>query len=184
MHFAICMRSHWHRMRNKMFEQLRKVKIRFEIGFCIKQNNLNKCILNGVSLTPPMNFACGVIDTACKIWHTMRPWQPLKGMSIKNIFITEMTYPTTRNVNFNGANNQNKFLCLRCQWHHKHKNRVSSKTSFVSYFVKYKTKQVSFFAKFRYIAKQAVSHISIFFKQNQTAHFACFVTNFFNFCHS
>jgi hypothetical protein len=65
-------------------------------------------------------------------------------------------------------------------------SRVSSETSFVSYFAKHETKQVSrfakqtcCFAKFRYEAKQAVSHVSLFFKRNETVRFACFVTNFF-----
>jgi hypothetical protein len=61
--------------------------------------------------------------------------------------------------------------------------RVSSETSFVSYFAKHETKQVSCFAKqtcrfakFRFEAKLAVSHVSLFFKRNETARFACFVT--------
>jgi hypothetical protein len=64
--------------------------------------------------------------------------------------------------------------------------RVSSETSFVSYFAKHETKQVSCFAqqtccfaKFRYEAKQAVLHFSLFFKRNETVRFACFVTIFF-----
>jgi hypothetical protein len=66
------------------------------------------------------------------------------------------------------------------------KYRVSSETSFVSYFAKHETKQVSCFAKqtscfakFRLEAKQAVSHVSLFFRRNETARFACFV-NFFS----
>jgi hypothetical protein len=64
--------------------------------------------------------------------------------------------------------------------------RVSSETSFVSYFAKHETKQVSCFAKqtgcfakFRLEAKQAVSHVSLFCKRNETACFACFVKYFF-----
>jgi hypothetical protein len=63
--------------------------------------------------------------------------------------------------------------------------RVSSETSFVSYFAKHETKQVSCFAKqtccfakFRFEAKQAVSHVLLFFKRNATARFACFVKKF------
>jgi hypothetical protein len=63
--------------------------------------------------------------------------------------------------------------------------RVSSETSFVSYFAKHKTKQVSCFtkqtscfAKFCYEAKQAVLHVSLFFKRNETSRFAC-LYNFF-----
>jgi hypothetical protein len=65
-------------------------------------------------------------------------------------------------------------------------NRVSSETSFVSYFAKHETKQVSCFAKqtscfakFCFEAKQAVSHVSLFLKQNETVRFACFVQVFF-----
>jgi hypothetical protein len=67
--------------------------------------------------------------------------------------------------------------------------RVSSETSFVSYFAKHETKQVSCFAKqtcrfakFRFEAKLAVSHVSLFFKRNETARFACFVTFFKKIC--
>jgi hypothetical protein len=63
--------------------------------------------------------------------------------------------------------------------------RVSSETSFVSYFAKHETKQVSCFAKqtccfakFRLETKQAVSYFSLFFKRNETACFSCFATNF------
>jgi hypothetical protein len=26
------------------------------------------------------------------------PWQPLKGISIKNIYVPELSYPTTKNI--------------------------------------------------------------------------------------
>jgi hypothetical protein len=61
-------------------------------------------------------------------------------------------------------------------------NRFSSETSFVSYFAKHETKQVSCsakqtcrFAKFCFEAKLAVSHVSLFFKRNETVRFAYFV---------
>jgi hypothetical protein len=41
-------------------------------------------------------------------------------------------------------------------------------------------KQTSCFAKFCFEAKQAVSHVSLFFKRNETARFACFVQFFSN----
>jgi hypothetical protein len=42
-------------------------------------------------------------------------------------------------------------------------SRVSSETSFVSYFAKHETKQTCCFVKFRLEAKQAVLHVSLFF---------------------
>jgi hypothetical protein len=66
--------------------------------------------------------ACGVIDTACTV-HAVsltqntkydiactideqfeRPWQPLKGISVKNINVPEFSYPTPKNIyKFKGA---------------------------------------------------------------------------------
>jgi hypothetical protein len=37
-------------------------------------------------------------------------------------------------------------------------------------------KQTCRFGNFCFVAKQAVSRVSLFFKRNETAHFACFVT--------
>jgi hypothetical protein len=50
--------------------------------------------------------AFGVIDTACTIDERFeRPWQPLKGISIKNIYVPELSYPTTKKIcKFKGAN--------------------------------------------------------------------------------
>jgi hypothetical protein len=62
------------------------------------------------------SYACGVIDTACPL-HTVsftphvqinqrfeRPWQPLKGISIKHIYVPELSYPTTKKIyKFKGA---------------------------------------------------------------------------------
>jgi hypothetical protein len=45
-----------------------------------------------------MHDACDVIETACKMDERFEgPWQPLKGISIKNIYIyvQELSYHTT-----------------------------------------------------------------------------------------
>jgi hypothetical protein len=43
--------------------------------------------------------ACGVNDTACTIDERFeRPWQPLKGISIKNIYFPELSYPNTTKI--------------------------------------------------------------------------------------
>jgi hypothetical protein len=48
--------------------------------------------MHAVSLTP-----LGKYDTACTIDERFeRPWQPLKGISIKNIYVPELSYPTTK----------------------------------------------------------------------------------------
>jgi hypothetical protein len=72
-----------------------------------------------------------------------------------------------------------KLFCLFSSFN----TRVSSETSFVSYFAKHKTKQASCFAKqtycfakFRFEANKQF-HVSLFFKRNETARFASFVTN-------
>jgi hypothetical protein len=101
-----------------------------------------------VSLTPHarwmryhwhgMHGACGIIDTACTVhavsliphakYHTActiderfeRPWQPSKGISIKNIYVPEMSYPTTKKyINLKGLPNK-KISCMRCHWHRMH----------------------------------------------------------------
>jgi hypothetical protein len=43
-------------------------------------------------------------DTACTIGErSERPWQPLKGISIKNIYVPELSYPTTKKyINLKG----------------------------------------------------------------------------------
>jgi hypothetical protein len=41
--------------------------------------------------------AYGVNDTACTIDERFeRPWQPLNGISIKNIDVLELSYPTPK----------------------------------------------------------------------------------------
>jgi hypothetical protein len=48
--------------------------------------------------------ACGVIDTTCTSDEQFeRPWQPLKGISIKNTYVPELSYPTTKKyINLKG----------------------------------------------------------------------------------
>jgi hypothetical protein len=49
--------------------------------------------------------AYGVNDTACTIDERFeRPWQPLNGISIKNIDVLELSYPTPKKNKFKGAN--------------------------------------------------------------------------------
>jgi hypothetical protein len=46
------------------------------------------------------------MHSACTIdeWFEW-PWQPLKGISIKNIFVPELSYPTNKRIyQFKGAN--------------------------------------------------------------------------------
>jgi hypothetical protein len=46
--------------------------------------------MHAVSLTPHAKY-----DTTCTIDERFeRPWQPLKGISIKNIYVPELPYPT------------------------------------------------------------------------------------------
>jgi hypothetical protein len=53
-----------------------------------------KLKMHAVSLTPHAKY-----DTACTIDERFeRPWQPLKGISIKNIYVPEFSYPTTKKI--------------------------------------------------------------------------------------
>jgi hypothetical protein len=48
-------------------------------------------------------------DTACTSGEWLeRPWHPLKGISIKNIYVPELSYPTTKNIyiNVKGVSNR------------------------------------------------------------------------------
>jgi hypothetical protein len=56
--------------------------------------------MHAVSLTPHAKY-----DTACTIDERFeRPWQPLKGIFIKNIYVPELSYPTTKKIyKFKGA---------------------------------------------------------------------------------
>jgi hypothetical protein len=92
--------------------------------------------VHAVSLTPHarsmryhwhrMQGAFGVIDTACtkkfsnnfKKWKSCavderfeRLWQQLKGISIKNMYVPELSYPTTKKyINLNALPNKKIFL--------------------------------------------------------------------------
>jgi hypothetical protein len=87
-------------MHNKIFEQLRKVKIICKTAmFCKKIKNAcsvidTPCTVHEVSSTPHPKY-----DTACTIDERFeRPWQPLKGIYIKNIYIPELSYPNTTKI--------------------------------------------------------------------------------------
>jgi hypothetical protein len=56
--------------------------------------------------------ACGVNGTACTIDERFeRHWQPLKGISIKNIYVPELSYSTTKKIyKFKGATKQQIFV--------------------------------------------------------------------------
>jgi hypothetical protein len=105
--FCMCMRCHWHCMHNKIFE-LRKAKIMCKTAMLCKKNKKNACGVNytahtvhALSLTPHGDY-----DTACTIDERFeRPWQPLKVISIKNIYVPELlSYPTPKNIfKFKGA---------------------------------------------------------------------------------
>jgi hypothetical protein len=71
--------------KKKCFEQLQKVKIICKTAMVCKK----------------IKNVCGVNDTACMV---ERPWQPLKGISIKNKYVPELSYPTTKKIcKFKGA---------------------------------------------------------------------------------
>jgi hypothetical protein len=58
-----------------------------------------KLKMHAVSLTPHAKY-----DTACTTDKRFEwPWQPLKGISIKNIYVPELSYPTTtKSINLKG----------------------------------------------------------------------------------
>jgi hypothetical protein len=89
------MRYQWHRMHTKIFEQLQKVKIKCKTAMVCKK----KLKMHAVSMAPQAKY-----DTACTIDERLeRPWQPLKGISIKNIYVPELSYPTTKKyINLEG----------------------------------------------------------------------------------
>jgi hypothetical protein len=65
-----------------------------------------------------MENACGVNYTACTMDERfMRPCQSLKGISIRNIYVREFSYPTaTKFCKYKGAMHENRrstirFLC-------------------------------------------------------------------------
>jgi hypothetical protein len=70
------------------YNKNRDLKIIRELFFLVISNNFKGTV-----------YACGVIDTACTLDEQFeRPWQPLKGISIKNINVPELSYPTTRQM--------------------------------------------------------------------------------------
>jgi hypothetical protein len=74
------------------------------------------CTVHVVSLTPHAKY-----DTACTINERFEwPWQPLKGISIKNIYFPESSYPTTEKyINLKGLPNK-KIFSMRYHWHRMH----------------------------------------------------------------
>jgi hypothetical protein len=83
-------------------------------SYAKRRRYAKKLKMHAVSLTPHAKY-----DTACTIddWFE-RPWQPLKGISTKNIYVPE--YPTTKKyLNLKGLPNT-KFSCMRCHWHRMH----------------------------------------------------------------
>jgi hypothetical protein len=53
-----------------------------------------KLKMHAVPMTPHAKY-----DTECTINERFeRPWQPLKVISTKNIYVSELSYPTTKNV--------------------------------------------------------------------------------------
>jgi hypothetical protein len=57
-------------------------------------------MMHAVSLIPHAKY-----DTACTIDERFeQPWQLLKGISIKNIYVPELSYPITKKIyKFKGA---------------------------------------------------------------------------------
>jgi hypothetical protein len=66
--------------------------------------------MHAVSLIPHAKH-----DTACTINERFeRPWQPLKGISIKNIYVPELSYHTTQKfINLKGLPEWKKKFCVR-----------------------------------------------------------------------
>jgi hypothetical protein len=72
-----------------------------------------KLKMHAVSMTPHARRTVHAVSfaphakygTACTIDKRFeRPWQPLKGISIKNIYVLELSYPTSKKIyKFKGA---------------------------------------------------------------------------------
>jgi hypothetical protein len=85
----------------KIFKQLRKVKIICKTAMVCKKIknacgiNDTACTVHAVSCAPHAKY-----DTACTLDERFeRPWQP-----IKNIYVPELSYPTTKKTyKFKGA---------------------------------------------------------------------------------
>jgi hypothetical protein len=60
----------------------------------------------------PHAFLIFLYGTACTIDQRFeRPWQPLKGISIKNIYVPELSYPTTKKyIDLKGLSNKKIFV--------------------------------------------------------------------------
>jgi hypothetical protein len=72
----VCVLCHWHRMHGA------------------SSINDTACTMHAVSLKTHAKY-----DTACTINEQFeRPWQPLKGISIKNIYVPKLSYPTTKKI--------------------------------------------------------------------------------------
>jgi hypothetical protein len=102
------MRCHWHRMQKKFFGQLQKVKIICKTAMVCKK----------------IKNACGVIDTASKIWHRMHDRRTIRTALAGNIYqkhlCSRIVLPTTKKyINLKGLPNK-KFSCMRCHWHRMH----------------------------------------------------------------
>jgi hypothetical protein len=51
-------------------------------------------MMHAVSLTPHAKY-----DTTCTIDEKFKgPWLPLKGISIKNIYVPKLSYPTPKKI--------------------------------------------------------------------------------------
>jgi hypothetical protein len=95
-------------MQINILEQFRKVKIIGETALLCKKM-INACGVNDTACmihAVVMDTACTVLvvlltphakyDTACTIGERFEwAWQPLKGISIKNIYVCGLSYPTT-----------------------------------------------------------------------------------------
>jgi hypothetical protein len=74
--------------------------------------NDTACTMHAVSLTQHAKY-----DTTCTIYERFeRPCQPLKGISIKNIYVPELSYPTTNSMNLKGIPNKK----CSCHWNRMH----------------------------------------------------------------
>jgi hypothetical protein len=70
---------------------------------------------------------CGVIDTACTVDERFeRPWQPLKGISIKNIYSRIVLPHRKKYINLNGLPNK-KFVCSKIDHISANWNQISKR---------------------------------------------------------
>jgi hypothetical protein len=86
-------RCHWHRMHNNLFEHYIKWKAYAKLQCHAKNYKCMWCNWHR------MHGECRAIDTACTIDERFeRLWQPLKGISIKNIHVPELSYPASNQI--------------------------------------------------------------------------------------